>query len=326
LSPLQTYDVLVAGELNPDLILSARGLEIRFDQQETLLEDAHMVIGSSSAIFASAAARLGLKVIFVGLVGSDLFGRFMLKSLEEYGIDVSPIIVDANQKTGLSVILNRGTDRAILTHLGAIASLDAAQVTDELLSRAGHLHIASYFLQVNLQPGLADLFRRAHALGLTVSLDTNWDPGGQWSQVKSLLSAVDIFFPNRAEALALTGSEDISQAARILNEAVPAVAIKLGEEGAMALHEGKALRVSPPNMQVVDTVGAGDCFDAGFLYGYLQGWSLEQNLKLGVALGSLSTRAPGGTAAQPSLKEAQDFSSHLLAVPDESALLGSQAE
>jgi sugar/nucleoside kinase (ribokinase family) len=320
LSPLQAYDILVAGELNPDLILSAKGLEIKFDQQETLLEDAHLVIGSSSAIFACAAARLGLKVIFVGMVGSDLFGRFMLRSLEECGIDVSPVIVDPNIKTGMSVILNRGPDRAILTHPGAIASLVAAQVTDELLSRARHLHIASYFLQINLQPGLSDLFRRAHGLGMTVSLDTNWDPEGQWSKVKTLLHAVDIFFPNRTEALALTGSDDISQAARILNETVPAVAIKLGEEGALALRGGEALRVSPPTMQVVDTVGAGDCFDAGFLYGYLKGWSLEQTLRLGVSLGSLSTRAPGGTAAQPLLLEAQDFARSLLAVPDEPVL------
>jgi sugar/nucleoside kinase (ribokinase family) len=323
---MQKYDVLVAGELNPDLILSTQGLEPRFDQQETLLEDAHLVIGSSSAIFACAAARLGLKVIFAGLVGSDLFGRFMLASLEECDINVSPVIVDANLKTGLSVILNRGTDRAILTHLGAIASLEAAQVTDELLSKARHLHIASYFLQVNLQPGLPDLLRRAHSLGLTISLDTNWDPEGQWSQVQPLLPKVDIFFPNQAEALALTGSNNISQATRILNEAVPALAIKLGEEGALAVHGGKAVRVRPPSMQVVDTVGAGDCFDAGFLYGYLKGWPLEQTLKLGVALGSLSTRAPGGTSAQPSLQEAQDFAHNLLAVPDELALQGSQAE
>jgi len=323
---MQKYDVLVAGELNPDLILSTQDLEPRFDQQETLLEDAHLVIGSSSAIFACAAARLGLKVIFAGLVGSDLFGRFMLASLEECDIDVSPVIVDANLKTGLSVILNRGTDRAILTHLGAIASLEAAQVTDELLSKARHLHIASYFLQVNLQPGLPDLFRRAHSLGLTISLDTNWDPEGQWSQVQPLLPEVDIFLPNQAEALALTGSDDISQATRILNEAVPALAIKLGKEGALAVRGGKAVRVRPPTMQVVDTVGAGDCFDAGFLYGYLKDWPLEQTLKLGVALGSLSTRSPGGTSAQPSLQEAQDFAQNLLVVPDELALQGSQAE
>jgi sugar/nucleoside kinase (ribokinase family) len=323
---MQTYDVLVAGELNPDLILSGHDLDPKFGQQETLLEDAHLVIGSSSAIFACAAARLGLKVVFIGIVGSDLFGHFMLASLEECGIDISPVIVDPNTKTGLSVILNCGTDRAILTHLGAIASLDASHVSNELLSKARHLHIASYFLQVNLQPGLAGLFKRAHTFGMTISMDTNWDPEGRWSQVKSLLPAVDIFFPNRAEAIALAGRNDISQAARILNDTVPVLAVKLGEEGALALQGGKALRVTPPRMQVVDTVGAGDCFDAGFLYGYLKGWPLEQTLKLGVAIGSLSTRASGGTAAQPSLQQAQEFASNLLAVPDEPALPGSHEE
>ncbi|HEY44693.1 MAG TPA: carbohydrate kinase family protein, partial [Anaerolineae bacterium] len=184
---MATYDVLVAGELNPDLILSDPNLEPQFGQVEVMVETAELTIGSSSAIFACGAARLGLKVIFIGVVGEDMFGRFMLNALEQRGVDMSSVIISPTQKTGLSVILSRGTDRAILTHSGAISVLQSEMVIDDLLKKARHLHVASYFLQTDLQPGLADLFRRARSLGLTTSLDTNWDPTGAWAGIDAIL-------------------------------------------------------------------------------------------------------------------------------------------
>lgn len=161
---MKIFDLLVPGEINPDLILTDPNLEPLFGQTEILVEDTALTVGSSSAIFACGAARLGLRVAFIGVVGDDLFGRFMLEVMRSRQVDVSNVIVDKNQATGLSVILNRIDDRAILTHLGAINALRAEQITDELLAQTRHLHVASYFLQTNLQPGLPDLFQRAQAL------------------------------------------------------------------------------------------------------------------------------------------------------------------
>lgn len=305
---LKPYDLLVAGEINPDLILTG-DVEPAFGQAEKLVNSADLEVGSSSAIFACGAARLGLKVAFAGVCGDDLFGRFMLAEMTERGIDISHTVVDPALQTGLSVILNRGGDRAILTHPGSIAALRAGQIPDDLLEQSLHLHVASYFLQTALQPGLPDLFTRAHTLGLTTSLDPNWDPSGKWRSLNPLLRSVDVFLPNAAEAQALSGAATVEAALDDLGRICNTVAVKLGEKGAIAVQAGKHARVPAPVVAVVDTVGAGDLFDAGFLYGWLRGWSLEETLGLGAACGSLSTRAAGGTAAQPSLDEASRYAS-----------------
>ncbi len=301
------FDILVAGEINPDLILSG-DVTPEFGQVEKLVDSADLTIGSSSAIFACGAARLGLKVAFTGICGADIFGRFILDELSQRGVDVSGVIIDPVLPTGLSVILNGPVgDRAILTHPGTINRLRAEQVTPERLQTARHLHVASYFLQTALQPGLPDLFRRAHALGLTTSLDSNWDPSGTWRGFNELLGRVDVFLPNEKEALAISGLPASETAARELAQKCRLVAVKLGALGALACRRDEFIRVQALPVRVVDTVGAGDGFDAGFLYGFLHGWSLEKSLSLAAACGSLSTRRPGGTSAQPDLAEAMRY-------------------
>ena len=297
------FDILVAGEINPDLILSG-DVEPEFDQVEKLVDSATLAIGSSSVIFACGAARLGLKVAFTGKCGDDIFGRFMLAEMNSHGIDTASVMVQPGGQTGLSVILNRGANRAILTHTGLIASLTSSEVGDDLLRKVRHLHVASYFLQTGLQPGLADLFRRAHALGLTTSLDPNWDPSGEWRGFDTLLPAVDVFLPNENEALALTHTKNIDTACQRLGETCKVAVIKLGAEGAIGRRGNESIRVPALSIEVVDTIGAGDSFDAGFLYGFLSGWGLEKCLRLAAACGSLSTSGEGGTTAQPKLEEA----------------------
>jgi len=298
------YDLLVAGEINPDLILSGPELEPRFGQAEILVRDAELTAGSSAVIFACGAARLGLRVAFVGVMGDDLFGRFMLDWLAKAEIDSRHVLVDPTLKTGLSVILDRGQDRAILTHPGSIGALRSEQITDELLVQARHLHVTSYFMQIALQPGMENLFRRAQRLGLSTSLDTNWDPQQRWVGVNELLPLTDVFLPNAGEALAISGSDDIETACTWLSLQVPTLTIKLGAEGALARQGENTARCPALPVKVIDTIGAGDSFDAGFIYAYLQGWSLEGCTQMGVACGSLSTRARGGTQAQPTLTEA----------------------
>jgi sugar/nucleoside kinase (ribokinase family) len=304
--PKPTFDILVAGEINPDLILSGN-VTPAFGQVEKLVDSVDLAVGYTTAHFASGAARLGLKVAFVGVCGADIFGRFMLDELSGHAVDISAVTVDPSLQTGLSVILNRGSDRAILTHLGAIDRLQVEQVTDSLLGQARHLHVASYFLQTALQPGLPDLFRRAHALGLSTSLDTNWDPSGEWNGFDELLRLTDIFLPNENEVLALSGASTVDAALQVLCLKCGWVAVKLGARGATACRGETIATAAAPSIRVVDTVGAGDTFDAGFLYGVLNGWSLEKTLSLAVACGSLSTRSAGGTSSQPTLDEAMKY-------------------
>ena len=316
MKPDTRYDLLVAGEINPDLILTG-DVTPEFGQVEKLVDTATLTIGSSSAIFACGAARLGLKVAFIGVCGDDVFGRFMLDEMSKRNVDVSHVIVRSSGQTGLSVILNNESDRAILTHSGLIAELQASAISDSLLRQSRHLHVASYFLQTKLQPDLPNLFQRAHTLGLTTSLDTNYDPSEQWLGFDELLSITDLFLPNQTEALSITQSSGVETAAKQLAQRSKLVAIKLGADGALAcdtlLPKGEGLgmreivRSTSISINVVDTVGAGDSFDAGFLYGYLNNWDLEKSLRLACVCGALSTQQAGGTNGQPTLEEAMKY-------------------
>src|SRR5215510_1748408 len=148
--PGQSFDIAVVGELNADLIL--RGdVTPAFGQVEKLIDDAALTLGSSSAIFACGAARLGLRVAFVGVVGDDLLGRFCREALDARGVDTSGVVVDPALRTGMTIILQLPDDRAMLTFPGAIPMLRADMVDHALLHAARHIHVGSYFWQTALQ-------------------------------------------------------------------------------------------------------------------------------------------------------------------------------
>jgi sugar/nucleoside kinase (ribokinase family) len=297
------FDVLVVGDLNADLILSGDATPA-YGQVEKLLDDINLTIGSSAAIFACGAARLGLRTAFVGKVGDDTFGRFMVDALRSRGVDTSGVVIDPAIKTGLSVILSRRTDRAILTYLGSIAALRYTDIDPALLKRARHLHLGSFFLLDALRADVPELFKTARAAGLSVSMDTNYDPSEQWNgNLLDALAQVDIFLPNETELLRITRQNDVQPALDSLIARVPLIALKRGADGALARQGSATFSAESIPVEVVDTTGAGDSFDAGFIYGYLNGWDVARSLRLGCICGALSTQASGGTGAQPTLPE-----------------------
>jgi sugar/nucleoside kinase (ribokinase family) len=302
---MHDFDILVLGEINVDLILGPEARPV-FGQVEKIVDDATLTVGGSGTIFACGAARLGLRVAYCGVVGDDAFGRFMLDALHARGVNTGAVIIDPTLKTGLSVILTTPGDRAILTHMGAIDALTPAHVPPALFAATRHVHVTSYFLQHRLRPGLPNLLRQARAAGATVSLDTNWDPAEQWdSGLAGVLALTDIFLPNEQEAIAIAACGDLPAALTTLAATVPTVSVKLGAAGAVC-RQG-ATHVSDPGfaMNVVDTTGAGDSFNAGFLCGILSNRPLADALGLGCAAGALSTQAAGGVNAQPTLAAAQ---------------------
>ncbi len=299
------FDLLVVGEINPDLILLGDDVVPAFGQAEKLVERAHLTVGASSVIMACGAARLGLRVAFIGAVGDDVFGRFMLDALAARGVDTSACVRNVESGTGLTVILSRGEDRAMLTYTGAMSTLRADQVDRRMLRRARHLHVGSYFLLDALRTDLPALYAEAHALGLTTSLDTNWDPSGEWDGgLQELIDECDLLMPNEAEACKIARRAGLEEALEVLAARVPTVAVKLGAEGGVVRRGEFIARAPALPVSVVDTTGAGDSFDAGFLYGYLNDWPLERSLRLACVCGSLSVRVAGGTEGQPALAEA----------------------
>jgi ribokinase len=295
-------DVLVIGEANPDLVLTGDVVPA-FGQAETLVDSADLVLGGSAAIVACGLARLGVATALAARIGDDLFGRFVRAALDEHGVDTRWIRVDPDLATGISVVLSSG-DRAILTFPGTIASTGPELVDDDLMTSVRHVHSASYFLLPRLAPHLPEMFARARRAGATTSVDTNWDPAQTWADVDRLLDHTDVLLPNVAELLALTGRTDRDEAARVVLGHGCQVALKDGADGGTLWQAPDLVtRVSAPDVAAIDTTGAGDSFDAGFISGLLGGLSREECLARAVACGSLSTRAVGGTAGQPGLDE-----------------------
>jgi sugar/nucleoside kinase (ribokinase family) len=222
-------------------------------------------------------------------------------------VDTAAVAVRDDVPTGMTVALSRGTDRAILTALGAVASLTAQDVPATLLTRARHVHISSYFLmEHSLGPGLAAVLGAARDAGAATSLDTNWDPSGKWGgdRLSASLARTDVLLPNEAEALRIAGQPALPAAAQALTAAGPRLAVKLGERGALCADGPVWHRAELPPVTPVDATGAGDCFNAGLIAGLLHGLALPDAAALGCAVGALSTRAPGGTASCPDLASA----------------------
>lgn len=304
---MSNFDIIVIGEVCVDLLLSGN-VEPEFGQVEKLINNATLSIGSSSAIFACGAAKLGLKVAFIGKIGDDIFGYFMRDNLEAKGIDVSQMIVDPKVKTGISVILSRGQDRAILTYLGSISELKFSEIDLSFLKQSRHLHIGSYFLQNQLQSDIPRLFSFAKENGLSTSLDTNYDPSEKWdSGLRDTFPYVDYFFPNENEIYAITKTKDKEDALDLLSKELNVIALKCGSNGAVVRNINKVFSTNALQVSVQDTTGAGDSFDAGFIYGILAGWNHEKALNFASICGSLSTRSLGGTNSQPDLTEALEY-------------------
>lgn len=297
--------VLVVGEINVDLILHGRDA-LPAPGKEVLAEDAVMTLGSASAICAMGLARLGTEVAFFGKVGTDSWGEYCIDRLQGAGIDATGVIHDPSLKTGLTVSITTPRDRALVSYLGSIRALRAEDVPDDAFRGYHHLHVSSYFLQEGLRPGCRGLFARAHAARLTTSLDPGFDPRERWDRdVVETLAEVDLFFPNEVELAGIAGTDDVAEALRRLDNGRTRIVAKLGAAGCLTLEEGRPLAVPAFAVDPVDTTGAGDSFDAGFLHAWLRGLPLLECLRWGAACGSLSTRGLGGTGAQADRAEVE---------------------
>ena len=299
----EPVDLLVLGDANPDLVLTG-DVDPAFGQAERIVDEAHLTLGGSGAIVATGAARLGLRVEFCGVVGDDPFGRFLRDELVRRGVDVGGLLLDEARPTGVTVVLARPTDRAILTHEGTIADLRTDLIDPARLERARHVHVTSYFLQHSLAPELPALFGRVRAGGATTSVDPNWDPSGRWDGgLRDLLGHIDVFLPNATEATRIAGIDELDDAVLALAERAGVVVTKDGADGALAAHGERLVRAAAPRIDALDTTGAGDAFDAGYLASMLAGDPLERSLAIANACGALSTRALGGVDAQPTMEE-----------------------
>lgn len=291
------FDVSVVGELNLDLIFYGLPDKLEFER-EHLAKDFAITLGSSSAIFTHNFASLGNRVGFSSSMGSDPLGEIALRFLSESGADVSGVRKFTGKLTGATVILPSGAQRYILTYPGTMFAMRFSDLDREYILDARHLHLSSYYLHRALRPQIPELFRAAKDAGLTTSLDTNDDPEDLWADdLLEVLQYVDVLLPNEREACKITCAENGTRAAEILAEKVPLIVMKRGKEGAIARRGTEEFRAEPLLVDTVDTVGAGDSFDAGFLHQFIRGTNLNECLRFASLTGALSTTRAGGIEA-----------------------------
>ncbi|HYA61989.1 MAG TPA: carbohydrate kinase family protein [Candidatus Sulfotelmatobacter sp.] len=310
---MSRFDVTVVGELNLDLILY--GLPEKLEPERELLANRlALTLGSSSAIFAHNLSVLGSKVGFISRIGDDPLGQIALDRLAAGGVDVSRVRrVSGPTTTGLTVILPRADCRNILTYPGTMDEMCFEDLDLDYLADSKHFHLSSFFLHRRLRPRIPELFQKMKQKGLTTSLDTNDDPEDRWGDdLYAVLKHVDVFLANEREAKKIARADNLESAVASLSPRVPVLVVKLGAEGALARGPCGQVRCPALKVEVVDPVGAGDSFDAGFVHQYVRGAALTDCLAYGNTAGAFSTTRPGGTEAFRDRRQCQDFFNRML--------------
>lgn len=290
------FQVAIAGEINLDLILYGLPTDMPLER-ELLASRFEVTLGSSSAILAHNLAVLGTSVSFTTRIGADELGQIALQRLSEASVDLSRTVRASNDTaTGVTIILHHGAQRHMFTYPGTMAEMTVADLDLAYLCQSRHFHLSSLFLQTGLRPGAGDLMRQLKQAGLTTSLDTNDDPDDQWAGLfEDILPHVDVLLPNESEACRMTGASSVEEAIERLAAIVPVVAIKCGPRGALVRYAGTTHHAEPLLVEPIDTIGAGDSFNAGFLHTWLQGLSPEVAARAGNITGAFSTLRSGGT-------------------------------
>ncbi len=304
---MSDFDIVVVGELNADLILSdPKGFPEM--GKEKLVGGMLLTMGSASAIFATNIAHLGMKVGFIGKLGADYLGKIVTDTLAERGVDCSGIQVMTEEKTGITVALSYPENYAMMTYMGAMETFNLADVDFDYVKRGKHLHFSSYYLQPGMRPDCVELFKRAKALGMTTSFDPGPDPAEKYeADILEVLPYIDVFLPNESEAMSIAHRDTVAEALEFLSKYASTTVITCGSEGALARSKGETLKSTVYKVDPVDTTGAGDSFNCGFLLNWLSGSSLAESLVTGSACGAIATTKVGGATASPTRAEMDAF-------------------
>ncbi len=294
-------EVLVcAGEFFTDLIFFDLDLLPRLGQ-EIKTENFATSLGGGAAITAVAASLLERSTELLTVWGDSSLDAEARRRLEEAGVACSWSRIRPNEMSGLSVAVSTREDRYFLTHPGVNHAVEEhllSAATLEWVSLAGHVHFA-------LAPGrwgaFGDAVKRIKKNGTTVSWDLGWDPeAGRSRGFQDLCSELDVLFLNEMEAWKYSEAASAREALEHFQHSHNTVVIKQGAAGATASRNASApVHVEGIEVEAIESTGAGDAFNGGFLHAWMAGRDLEEALRWGNICGGLSTRSPGGVQALP---------------------------
>lgn len=304
-----------------DVVTMGESMVLFVPQRTGLLRNAAVLdrsIAGAESNLAVGLARLGHRVGWMSRLGDDEFGESVLAFLRAERVDVTSVVRDAAAPTAVFFKERRraGVSRVFYYRAGSAASrLSPADVPDDYIRRARCLHLTG--ITPALGPDSLAAVRRAMEVareaGVTVSFDPNirlklWSADAARECLLDLLPLVDWLLAGHEEVEILTGERDPERGARILSEGGPGtVVVKLGSEGALALTDSGVVSAPAFAVDVVDTIGAGDAFDAGFISGQLRGWDVGEAVRLGTILGALATTVPDDVEGAPTWAEIKKF-------------------
>lgn len=301
------WDIYVYGDLNIDLVIP--GVEhLPLPGQEDVVGMMDTYIGGGAAIFTLGVGKLGMHAVFQGMIGNDCYGQFILNEFKNKNVDTNLISMSRMNKTGISISFTNEKDRSFLTYRGTNDEIDLSHIQLDQVKAAKHIHLTSYMGSKNHNQYLKLLKRIKEEGATTVSFDVGWDDTGEWYEgIYELYPYIDILFMNETEALHYSRKTNIVEAIKDFGHTCKLVVIKLGKKGAMAYEDGKIYELEAYKVNAVDPTGAGDSFNAGFVYGFLKGKLTQESLKFGNACGALSVTELGGNTGFPKEDELIEF-------------------
>ena len=285
---------LFIGDINVDIIMGGLASLPAVDREVTC--DSYTVaVGSPVVIAACAYAGLGGRCGVLGLAGRDANGDFVLREISRRGVETRLVRRTERVATGVTVNLIHGSTRTQITYPGTIAAFDGSWIAAEVLAEFGHVHMAGVYLQTSFRPRITGLLEMCRSRGITASMDPQWDPRERWAYMDEWLPLLDVLFVNEAEALSLTRRDRVEDAVEELNRRAACAAVKAGPRGSFAWIGGTARRIPVSPVDVVDTTGAGDTFDAAFLFARLERrMPLEEACRFANRIAGLSCCHVGG--------------------------------
>ncbi len=296
------FDVIGFGALNIDMLFKVDKLASA--EEESFIENYKEACGGSAANTIVGLARLGCKVGFIGKVANDREGKMQLDSFKDEGVDTSSIVEATKGRSGSVMgFVDRKGARALYINSGVNDFVEPREIKWEYVSQTKLLHLSSFVGEKS--------FRAQKKLlsSLPGGVEISFDPGSLYAQkgfavIEPLIRNSHVFMPNAFELEVLTGEEDYRKGADyIISTGVKIVVVKLGSKGCYVTDGAEKLSVAPFKVKVADTTGAGDAFDAGFLYGLLHEKSLFECGQLGNFVASRSVMAMGARAGLPYAKD-----------------------
>jgi ribokinase len=301
------WDAFIYGDVNVDIVIP--GVEhFPLPGQEDVVDTMETYVGGGAALFTLGLGKLGLKPVFQGTIGGDCYGKFILEEFNKTNTDCSLLRVSKSNKTGISISFTNEKDRCFLTYRGTNDEINLDLVELNQVAKSRHIHVTGYAGSKNHGKYLNLLKQVKEIQNITVSFDVGWDETDEWYEgIYELFPYIDVLFMNETEAIHYGRKATAREAIKDFSDHCKTAVAKLGKSGAIAYQGGNFFKAQSYNVTAVDTTGAGDSFNAGFIYGFLKGKDIAECLKYGNGCGALSVTKLGGNTGFPTEARLSEF-------------------